>query len=179
LLSLLSGESADRVTSGHFLNHVSFHRGRIGDYQHISVLARYGNVRFVGCIGVLLRVSLPLCQQLTDFYLYNQRHESNRASTVDIRNMRKQLNNKKAIATGVFCQFVLLPFLGWAIVELFRLPPPVGITLLVVVSSPGGSYSNWWCRYAFHYDVICDSFVFMLVYMLTTIAFVLSFSTVL
>lgn len=28
---------------------------------------------------------------------------------------------------------------------MFRLPPPVGITLLVVVSSPGGSYSNWWC----------------------------------
>ncbi|KAL3777127.1 hypothetical protein ACHAWO_004093 [Cyclotella atomus] len=67
------------------------------------------------------------------------------ASTVDIRNMRKQLHNKKAIATGVFCQFVLLPFLGWAIVEMFRLPTPVGITLLVVVSSPGGSYSNWWC----------------------------------
>ena len=73
-----------------------------------------------------------------------------RASTVDIRNIKHQLTNRKAIATGVLCQFVLLPFLGYVIVSIFQLPPSVGITLLIVVSSPGGSYSNWWCRYEFH-----------------------------
>ena len=26
-----------------------------------------------------------------------------------------------------------------------KLPEPLGLTLLVVTSSPGGSYSNWWC----------------------------------
>lgn len=67
------------------------------------------------------------------------------ASTVDIRNMKQQLKNCKAISTGIFCQFFLLPFLGYAVVEIFRLPVSVGITLIIVVSSPGGSYSNWWC----------------------------------
>ena len=27
----------------------------------------------------------------------------------------------------------------------FQLPPHYGVTLLVLCSSPGGSYSNWWC----------------------------------
>ena len=67
------------------------------------------------------------------------------SSTVDIGKMKAQLRNWKAICTGLFCQFVLLPFLGWAMIMMFKLPATVGITLLVVVSSPGGSYSNWWC----------------------------------
>ena len=67
------------------------------------------------------------------------------AATVEIKNMKGQLKNFKAIGLGLFCQFFLLPFIGWAVIEMFNLPVPVGITLLVVVSSPGGSYSNWWC----------------------------------
>ena len=67
------------------------------------------------------------------------------ASTVSIKDMKAQLKNCKAIVLGLFCQFFLLPFIGWAVIEMFSLPVPVGITLLVVVSSPGGSYSNWWC----------------------------------
>ena len=67
------------------------------------------------------------------------------SATVDARSMHQQLRNKNAIFLGVFCQFVLLPFLGFLIVKLFKLNAPIGITLLVVTSSPGGSYSNWWC----------------------------------
>lgn len=67
------------------------------------------------------------------------------ASTVDIRDIKNQLKKKKAICVGLFCQFALLPFIGWAVVMIFNFPYPIGITLLVVVSSPGGSYSNWWC----------------------------------
>ena len=67
------------------------------------------------------------------------------ASTVSIKDMKAQLKNCKAIGLGLFCQFFLLPFIGWAVIEMFSLPVPVGITLLLVVSSPGGSYSNWWC----------------------------------
>ena len=67
------------------------------------------------------------------------------ASTVSIKDMKAQLKNCKAIGLGLFCQFFLLPFIGWAVIEMFSLPVPIGITLLVVVSSPGGSYSNWWC----------------------------------
>jgi predicted Na+-dependent transporter len=67
------------------------------------------------------------------------------ASTVDIRIMKQQLRNFKAISIGLFCQFFLLPFFGYLMVLAFQLPIPVGVTLIIVVSSPGGSYSNWWC----------------------------------
>jgi hypothetical protein len=73
------------------------------------------------------------------------------SATVDIDCMKEQLRNKKAILLGVFCQFFLLPFLGFATVNLLNLSAPIGITLLVVTSSPGGSYSSW-------YDMI-DSFM--------------------
>ena len=42
-------------------------------------------------------------------------------------------------------QFVALPFLGFLVVKTFEMSKTTGITLLVVTSSPGGSYSNWWC----------------------------------
>jgi len=46
---------------------------------------------------------------------------------------------------GLFLQFIVLPFIGFLCVRIFLLTPPLGLTLLVVTSSPGGSYSNWWC----------------------------------
>jgi hypothetical protein len=45
----------------------------------------------------------------------------------------------------LFLQFVFLPFLGYLVVTAFSMARPAGLTLLVVTSSPGGSYSNWWC----------------------------------
>ena len=67
------------------------------------------------------------------------------SATVDVRCMKTQLKNYRALATGLFCQFVILPFLGFITVKAFDLPAATGITLLVITSSPGGSYSNWWC----------------------------------
>ena len=67
------------------------------------------------------------------------------SATVDISHMRAQLGNVKAIVTGIVCQFLVLPALGCLVVQCFGLDAPTGITLLVVTSSPGGSYSNWWC----------------------------------
>jgi predicted Na+-dependent transporter len=65
------------------------------------------------------------------------------SATVDISCMKHQIRNKSAILLGIFCQFILLPFLGFAVVNILKLEPAIGITLLVVTSSPGGSYSNW------------------------------------
>ena len=65
------------------------------------------------------------------------------SATVDMRSMLAQLKNKKAIATGVFLQFVILPLLGFIVVKTLKMNNAVGITLLVLTSSPGGSYSNW------------------------------------
>lgn len=67
------------------------------------------------------------------------------SATVDIKKMRKQLRNHNALLTGVALQFIILPFIGFLLVTILKLDAPMGITLLVVTSSPGGSYSNWWC----------------------------------
>lgn len=67
------------------------------------------------------------------------------SATVDINCMKTQMNNRKAILAGILCQFVVLPLLGFLVVNMLDLDHDMGITLLVVTSSPGGSYSNWWC----------------------------------
>ena len=67
------------------------------------------------------------------------------SATVDIGCLLAQMKNQKAIMTALFLQFVVLPFLGFVVVKTLSLSPAMGITLLVVTSSPGGSYSNWWC----------------------------------
>jgi len=67
------------------------------------------------------------------------------SATVDIPRMKKQMRNRSALLIGIALQFVILPFVGFVIVKLLNLPAPLGITLLVITSSPGGSYSNWWC----------------------------------
>jgi len=65
------------------------------------------------------------------------------SATVDMDKLRKQMGNRYALLTGVTLQFLILPFVGFMVVRLFQFEPPIGITLLVVTSSPGGSYSNW------------------------------------
>jgi len=67
------------------------------------------------------------------------------SATVDIRALKAQMRNTKAILTGIFCQFIVLPLLGFLVTSTLDLEPAMGVTLLVVTSSPGGSYSNWWC----------------------------------
>jgi predicted Na+-dependent transporter len=67
------------------------------------------------------------------------------SATVDIQHIFKQLRNWQALLIGVSLQFVVLPFIGFLVVKIMDLDAVVGITLLVITSSPGGSYSNWWC----------------------------------
>jgi predicted Na+-dependent transporter len=67
------------------------------------------------------------------------------SATVELHQVARQLRNRTALLIGLCLQFVLLPFVGFLVVKIFQFPSAVGITLLVVTSSPGGSYSNWWC----------------------------------
>jgi len=71
------------------------------------------------------------------------------SASVRVQELRHHLTNRKAIFMGVTMQFLVMPFLGYVAVMAFRnqgLTEAMGITLLVVTSSPGGSYSNWWCN---------------------------------
>jgi len=67
------------------------------------------------------------------------------SATVDIGHMRKQMRNRTALLIGICLQFIILPFVGFCIVKILNMDAATGVTLLVVTSSPGGSYSNWWC----------------------------------
>mmetsp|Transcript_18397 Transcript_18397/g.26854 ORF Transcript_18397/g.26854 Transcript_18397/m.26854 type:complete len:399 (-) Transcript_18397:169-1365(-) len=67
------------------------------------------------------------------------------SATVDMKALVAQMKNKKAMLTGILLQFGILPLLGFIVVKTLELNETMGITLLVVTSSPGGSYSNWWC----------------------------------
>ena len=70
------------------------------------------------------------------------------SATVDVRNLKHQLSNKFAIGCGVLMQFLIMPLLGFLSVVVMReagITKAMGISLLVVTASPGGSYSNWWC----------------------------------
>ena len=65
------------------------------------------------------------------------------SATVDIHCMLAQMKNAKAILMGVFLQFVIMPLCGFLVVKFMQLDRATGIIILVVTSSPGGSYSNW------------------------------------
>lgn len=67
------------------------------------------------------------------------------SATVDLKSMRRQVGNVAALLIGLCLQFIILPFCGFCVVKILALPAVTGVTLLVVTSSPGGSYSNWWC----------------------------------
>ena len=67
------------------------------------------------------------------------------SGTVDPSSLSSQVRNHRAILCGLFLQFIVLPFVGFLVVRCFQMGRTTGLTLLVVTSSPGGSYSNWWC----------------------------------
>ena len=71
------------------------------------------------------------------------------SATVETKSLRHQLGNKLALVTGCAMQFILLPFLGYIAVlsmgSQYSFTKAMGLSLLVVTASPGGSYSNWWC----------------------------------
>lgn len=67
------------------------------------------------------------------------------SATVDVESLKAQLRNTKAVGVGLLLQFIILPLIGYITVKLFDFDHASGLILLVVTSSPGGSYSNWWC----------------------------------
>lgn len=73
------------------------------------------------------------------------------SATVNFENLKHQLKNKRAFLVGLGIQYLFMPFLGFIFVSSFTkwsnggFTPAMGIVLLVITSSPGGSLSNWWC----------------------------------
>jgi predicted Na+-dependent transporter len=51
----------------------------------------------------------------------------------------------RGCCTALSMQFLALPFIGFCSSRLFQLDHMLGVMLQVVMSCPGGAYSNWWC----------------------------------
>jgi len=67
------------------------------------------------------------------------------AASVDMAAFIARLDRKGGMCIGVICQFIILPFCGFCIAKLLELEPVYGMALMVIMTSPGGSFSNWWC----------------------------------
>mmetsp|Transcript_79780 Transcript_79780/g.200760 ORF Transcript_79780/g.200760 Transcript_79780/m.200760 type:complete len:412 (-) Transcript_79780:2-1237(-) len=67
------------------------------------------------------------------------------AGSVDIKTLKAQFHRRLGICCGLLCQFLLMPFISFVLVSLLRPQNHVGLTLLILCSSSGGAYSNWWC----------------------------------
>ena len=85
--------------------------------------------RWLECFGILLLFALVFGM----------------SATVDMAALKQQIRNRQAILTGLLLQFGILPLLGFGVVVGLQMDATTGLLLLVLTSSPGGSYSNWWC----------------------------------
>ena len=69
--------------------------------------------------------------------------------TADFRRVAK---HPKAVAIALACQLVLLPAICFGLVVLFDLPPLLGIGMMLLAASPGGTSANLF-SHLFHGDV--------------------------
>lgn len=58
---------------------------------------------------------------------------------------RKLLQNPKSVLVGVFSQFLLLPFVTFLLVVIFRnfITPTIGLGMILIAACPGGNISNF------------------------------------
>ena len=76
------------------------------------------------------------------------------ATTVDTTSAAQRSHKlARGVGAAMLCQFVVLPFIGFLTVRAYQLDRIEGVMLMVVVSSPGGAYSNWWCS-LFNADLV-------------------------
>ncbi len=62
--------------------------------------------------------------------------------TVGFEDFRRIARQRNSVVPGVALQYTLMPALGWSLAELFDLPTPFAIGLILVSCCPGGTASN-------------------------------------
>merc|ERR1719336_454682 len=67
------------------------------------------------------------------------------AGSVDADTLKAQFHRKLGICCGLGCQFFLMPFIGYLLIRFVQPEEHVGLTLMILMSSSGGAYSNWFC----------------------------------
>ena len=62
--------------------------------------------------------------------------------TLSVDDFKGVLKMPRAVAAGFIAQYTIMPFLGWAIAHLLKLPTPFAVGLILVACCPGGTASN-------------------------------------
>lgn len=62
--------------------------------------------------------------------------------TLSLDDFREVFERPLSVFCGVFLQYTVMPFLGWSLAYLFRLPNPLAVGLILVACCPGGTASN-------------------------------------
>jgi BASS family bile acid:Na+ symporter len=63
-------------------------------------------------------------------------------TTLGLADFLRVLSRPKAIIVGMFLQFGIMPFLGFALAMVFRLPPEIAAGVVLIGACPGGVASN-------------------------------------
>jgi bile acid:Na+ symporter, BASS family len=63
-------------------------------------------------------------------------------TTMSIADFRSVVKTPKAVFVGLICQFTIMPFVGFAIANLFSFPPEIAAGILLIGCSPSGLASN-------------------------------------
>ena len=69
-------------------------------------------------------------------------------ATLDVNNFKETVQNPKPFLVGMFSQFGLMPLIGFLLAIGFSLSPEMGLGLLMIACTPGGSTSNLYTYYS-------------------------------
>jgi BASS family bile acid:Na+ symporter len=62
--------------------------------------------------------------------------------TLTLADFRRVFTQPRQVLTGLLCQLVLLPLLGFAVAKIFALPAIYAVSIILLAASPGGATSN-------------------------------------
>jgi bile acid:Na+ symporter, BASS family len=62
--------------------------------------------------------------------------------TLTMEDFRRVARMPSAVAAGVAAQYLIMPFMGWVAAEIFSLPTPFAVGVILVGCCPGGTASN-------------------------------------
>ena len=62
--------------------------------------------------------------------------------TLTLADFKRVFTQPRQVLTGLLCQLVLLPLLGFAVAGIFSLPAIYAVSIILLAASPGGATSN-------------------------------------
>lgn len=74
------------------------------------------------------------------------------ANTCEIESIRELREKPQGLIIGSVIQLLVLPFVGWLLLQIFSLPSHIAAGLILTASMPGGTISNVVCL-VFQFDV--------------------------